>query len=309
MHYVVRRLLAVVPILLGVSVLVFGLTRVAPTDSALLLLGMDATEQDIDQLRHLLKLDRPLPEQYLIWLRGAVQGDFGRSYIYGNPVTEELAARFPATLLLAFSALLVTVVVGIPLGILSAVKQGQWADQVALIGSLIGVSVPKFLFGFLFIWMLSYRLPLFPTGGAGSLRHLVLPALTLGLPTAAVVMRLTRASMLEVLRQDYVRTARGKGLQENVVLVRHALKNALIPVITVLGLQFGFLLSGSVVTEQVFAWPGIGSLLVNAATLGDYPVVQGATILLTVMFIAVNLAVDLAYGMLDVRVRLGEARR
>jgi ABC-type dipeptide/oligopeptide/nickel transport system permease component len=270
---------------------------------------MDATEQDIDQLREVLNLDRPLPEQYLIWLRGAVQGDFGRSYIYGNPVTEELASRFPATVLLALSALLVTVVVGIPLGILSAVKQGQWADRLALVGSLIGVSVPKFLFGFLFIWTLSYRLPLFPTGGSGSLRHLVLPALTLGLPTAAVVMRLTRASMLEVLRQDYVRTARGKGLQESVVLVRHALKNALIPVITVLGLQFGFLLSGSVVTEQVFAWPGIGSLLVNAATLGDYPVVQGATMLLTVIFIAVNLAVDLAYGLLDVRVRLGEARR
>jgi ABC-type dipeptide/oligopeptide/nickel transport system permease component len=203
----------------------------------------------------------------------------------------------------------VTIAVGIPLGIVSAIRRAQWIDYAILLLSLVGVSAPVFLLGFLLIFFLSYSLPVFPTAGATTPLHLVLPAITLGLPSAAVVVRLTRTSMLEVLNEDYVRTATAKGLRRRVVLVRHALRNALIPVITIVGLQFGFLLNGSIIVEQVFAWPGIGSLIVNAASLGDFPVLQGATLLFTLTFVVVNLTVDLVCGMVDPRVRTATDER
>ncbi len=305
MRYVFQRIIELVPILLGVSVLIFLLTRLGPTDPAIMVLGIEAKEEDLNRLRHALGLDQPLAVQYARWLGDVLQGNLGKSYKYGNPVAQELAARLPASLLLALAGVLVTLGMGIPLGIMSAIRRGRWVDHLILLVSLTGVSTPVFLLGFLLIWTLSYKLPLFPTAGTGGPEHLILPALAVGLPTAAVVVRLTRTAMLEVLGQDYIRTARAKGLKQRVVLIRHALKNALIPIVTVVGLQFGFLLNGSIIVEQVFAWPGIGSLMVNAASLGDFPVLQGATLLFTLVFVLVNLAVDLLYGFFDPRVRIG----
>jgi peptide/nickel transport system permease protein len=303
MRYVLVRLLEVLPILFGVSILIFLLTRLGPADPARMILGIDAPDADLVRLRHSLGLDRPLIVQYVLWLGDTLHGDLGASYKFGTPVTSELAQRFPASLLLALASVIVTLAVGIPLGLVSAVRRGQWIDYGILVVSLGGVSAPVFLLGFLLIFVFSYLVPLFPTAGAGSPLHLVLPAVTLGLPTAAVIVRLTRASMLEVLNEEYVRTATAKGLHRRVVLIQHALRNALIPVITITGLQFGFLLNGSVIVEQVFAWPGIGSLMVNAAMTGDFPVLQGATLLFTLVFVVVNLVVDLACGWVDPRLR------
>jgi ABC-type dipeptide/oligopeptide/nickel transport system permease component len=303
MRYFLVRLVEVLPILLGVSILIFLLTRLGPADPARMILGIDAPDADLVRLRHSLGLDQSLVVQYLHWLGDTLHGNLGTSYKFGTPVTSELAQRFPASLLLALASVIVTLAVGVPLGLVSAVRRGQWIDYSILVVSLAGVSAPVFLLGFLLIFVFSYLVPLFPTAGAGSPLHLVLPALTLGLPTAAVIVRLTRASMLEVLNEDYVRTATSKGLRRSVVLIRHALRNALIPVITITGLQFGFLLNGSVIVEQVFAWPGIGSLMVNAAMTGDFPVLQGATLLFTLVFVVVNLVVDLACGWVDPRLR------
>jgi peptide/nickel transport system permease protein len=303
-RYVLERIVELVPILFGVSILIFILTRLGPLDPAVMVLGLEASPDDLARLRHALGLDQPLPLQYLRWLGDLAQGNLGLSYRYGNPVAQEIAARWPATLLLALAGMAVTLATGIPLGMLSAMKRNRWVDYLILFGSLTGVSAPVFLFGFLLIWTFSYKLPLLPTAGWGGPEHLILPALTVGLPSAAVVVRLTRTAMLEVLSQDYIRTAHAKGLAQQVVLIRHALKNVLIPVVTILGLQFGFLLSGSVIVEQVFAWPGLGSLMVNAASLGDFPVLQGAVLLITLNFLVVNLSVDLIYGAVDPRVRI-----
>jgi ABC-type dipeptide/oligopeptide/nickel transport system permease component len=301
MRYVLGRLLELIPILLGVSVLIFMLTRIGPTDPARMILGLDAPEEEVVRLRHSLGLDQPLLVQYAHWVADTLQGNLGKSYKYGTPVASELWQRFPASLVLAVASVSVTIGIGIPLGIVSAVRRAQWIDYGILMVSLTGVSAPVFLLGFLLIFCLSYLVPIFPTAGATTPLHLVLPAITLGLPTAAVIVRLTRTSMLEVLNQEYVRTATAKGLARRVVLIRHALRNGLIPVITIIGLQFGFLLNGSIIVEQVFAWPGIGSLIVNAAMIGDYPVLQGATLLFTLTFVLVNLAVDLACGLVDPR--------
>ena len=208
-------------------------------------------------------------------------------------------------MMLATSGILVTIFLGIPLGVLAATKQGTWIDTLVLVVSLSGVSMPVFLIGFLLIWFLSFQLPLFPTAGMGGPQNLVLPALAVGLPSTSVIIRLTRTSMLEVLRMDYMRTAHAKGLRNYVVLAQHGLKNAMIPVVTIIGLQFGHLLGGSIIAEQVFAWPGVGSLIVSAVQIGDYPVTLGAALLLTLTYVVVNLLVDLSYGALDPRLRFG----
>lgn len=304
MRYVLQRLLELIPILLGVSALIFMLTRMGPTDPAKMILGTEAPEEDLDRLRHSLGLDQPLAVQYVRWLSDALQGNLGKSFKYNTPVSGELAVRLPASLVLAFAGVGVTLALGIPLGTWAAFRRARAIDHLILVISLAGVSAPVFLLGFLFIYAFSYKLPIFPTAGSGTPLHLVLPALAVGLPSAAVVVRLTRTAMLEVLSQDYIRTARAKGLRQRTVLVRHALKNALIPIVTVVGLQFGYLLNGSIIIEQVFAWPGIGSLIVNSAMVGDYPVLQGATLLFTLTFVVVNLIVDLLYGFLDPRVRI-----
>ena len=268
-----------------------------------MILGQEATNEQIAELQHVLRLDLPLHVQYFHWIKNVLQGDFGTSFRYGTPVAKELASRFPATLLLAISGVVITLIIGIPLGILSAVKQNSWTDHLVLICSLIGVSMPIFLLGFLLIWGFSYYVPLFPTSGYGDLRFLILPALTVGLSTAAEVTRLTRTSMLEVLRQDYIRTARAKGLSSRIVLIKHALKNAMIPVVTVAALQLGLMLAGTVITESLFGIPGMGRLIVDAISARDYAVVQGVLLFIVVIFIVLNFLTDMLYAWLDPRIR------
>lgn len=303
MKYLIGRVAELLPVLLGVSVLIFVLTRSAPIDPAVMMLGQEATEEQLATMRHNLGLDLPIPIQYFRWMINLFQGSFGVSYLYGSPVTKELASRMPMSFLLAISGVFVTIIIGIPLGILSAVKRNSWIDHLVLATSLLGVSMPIFLLGFLLLWFLSYKIPIFPIAGWNGPAYLVLPSLAIGLPSATTILRLTRTAMLEILSQDYIRTAHAKGLSWWAVLTHHALRNALIPIVTVLGMQFGFLLNGSIVVEQVFSYPGVGSLVVNAVSLGDFPVVQAVTIVFTITYVMVNLVVDLSYGIIDPRIR------
>lgn len=308
-RYVGRRLLAVVPAWLGVSLLAFGLASLAPGDSAQLILlrqtGELPTDAAVQRLRRELGLDAPVPVRYGRWLADAARGDLGRSYRTGEPVLAELASRFPATLQLASSALLVGLAIALPLGIVSAVHRGTAVDHASRLGALLGASVPRFWLGYVLILIFSVALGLFPVAGRGGWAHLVLPALTLGVGGAASLTRLTRACLLEELQQDYVRTARAKGLPERRVVVHHALRNALNPVVTLIGMRFGALLGGAVVVETVFAWPGIGSLVVESIYDRDYPAIQGFVLFTGTVFLLINLLVDLGYVWLDPRVRLG----
>ncbi|MBS3948625.1 MAG: ABC transporter permease [Dethiobacter sp.] len=254
-------------------------------------------------VRKEMGLHRPIYLQYFHWLAGILRGDFGESFRTGRPVWEELTVRLPATLELALAAMLVSLVIAIPAGIISAVKQYSLLDNAAMLGAMIGVSMPNFWLGLLLSLAFSLQLDWLPVFGRGELRHLVLPALTLGTGMAAVTTRLARSSILEVLRQDYIRTARAKGLTETMVTNRHVLKNSLIPVITIVGLQFGALLEGVVVVEIIFAWPGIGRLLYDSIFARDYPVIQGCVFLIAVMYVMVNLLVDISYAWLDPRIR------
>jgi ABC-type dipeptide/oligopeptide/nickel transport system permease component len=286
-----------------VSVVVFVAIRLIPGDPAQLMAGQAATQEVVQQIRQSLGLDQPLPVQYLYFLRNVVRGDLGRSLFNGAPVVEELAQRFPRTVRLALASMAVASLIGIPAGILAATRRSTWVDTAVMLVALAGVSVPVFWLGLNLILLFSVRLQWLPSFGYETWRHLVLPSLTLGAASTAVVARMTRSAMLEVLGQDYVRTARAKGLAERVVVSRHALRNALIPVVTVLGLQLGTLLSGAVLTETVFAWPGIGRLLVEAVLARDYPIIQGATLLIAATFVVLNVAVDVLYGLLDPRIR------
>lgn len=302
-RYVLKRVLLALPVLLGVSVVVFVAIRLIPGDPAQIMAGQAATEEVVRQIRQSLGLDQPLPVQYLYFLRSVVRGDLGRSLFNGAPVVEELRQRFPRTVRLALASMVVASLIGIPAGILAATRHLSWLDTLVMLVALVGVSMPVFWLGLNLILVFSVRLQWLPAFGYETWRHLLLPSFTLGAASAAIVARMTRSSMLEVLGQDYIRTARAKGLAERVVVNRHALRNALIPVVTVLGLQLGTLLSGAVLTETVFAWPGIGRLLVDAVLARDYPIIQGATLLIAATFVALNLAVDLLYGLLDPRIR------
>lgn len=302
-RYVLKRALLALPVLLGVSVVVFVAIRLIPGDPAQIMAGQAATEEVVRQIRQSLGLDQPLPVQYLYFLRNVVRGDLGRSLFNGAPVVEELGQRFPRTVRLALASMVVASLIGIPAGILAATRHLSWLDTLVMLVALVGVSMPVFWLGLNLILVFSVRLQWLPAFGYETWRHLLLPSVTLGAASAAIVARMTRSSMLEVLGQDYIRTARAKGLAERVVVNRHALRNALIPVVTVLGLQLGTLLSGAVLTETVFAWPGIGRLLVDAVLARDYPIIQGATLLIAATFVALNLAVDLLYGLLDPRIR------
>jgi ABC-type dipeptide/oligopeptide/nickel transport system permease component len=302
-RYVLKRVVLALPVLLGVSVVVFVAIRLIPGDPAQLMAGQAATQEVVQQIRQSLGLDQPVPVQYLYFLRNVVRGDLGRSLFNGAPVVEELAQRFPRTVRLALASMAVASLIGIPAGILAATRRSTWVDTAVMLVALAGVSVPVFWLGLNLILLFSVRLQWFPSFGYETWRHLVLPSLTLGAASAAIVARMTRSAMLEVLGQDYVRTARAKGLAERVVVNRHALRNALIPVVTVLGLQLGTLLSGAVLTETVFAWPGIGRLLVEAVLARDYPIIQGATLLIAATFVVLNVAVDVLYGLLDPRIR------
>jgi len=305
LRLVASRLATGVPTLLAVSLLVFAIVRLIPGDPARLLAGDFATEQIVDELRQKWHLNDPLAVQYAVYVGGVVRGDFGRSITTSTPILPELTERFLRTLELAVAGILVAVVVGGVAGIVSAVRRSSLTDYVATALALTGISTPIFWSGLLLILLFSVRLEWLPAGGTGTLRHLVLPAVSLGLFGAGVLARQTRSGMLEVLGQDFVRTARAKGLPERVVVVKHALKNALIPVVTVLGDQFGRLLGGAILTETVFAWPGMGRYLIESISQRDYPAVQGAMLVFAAAVVVINLLVDLSYGMLAPRVRSG----
>jgi len=298
-----RRLLLLVPTVLGVLTLVVFLVHLIPGDPVEVMLGETASRADMSQLRADLGLDRPLGEQYARFLGGLARGDLGRSFFYRQPVLAVIGAALPATALLAAAALAVSLLIALPLGVLAAVRRGRIADRLALVGSLVVVSMPNFWLGPMLIILFSFRLGWLPVSGREGAASLVLPALTLGASLAAILVRMTRASMLDVLGEDYLRTARAKGVGERQVIARHALRNALLPVVTIVGLQFGALLSGAVITENVFAWPGVGTLLIQAITARDYPLVQGCVLVISLCYVAVNFLTDVLYAVIDPRVR------
>lgn len=301
--YIVRRLLLAIPVLLGVVTLVFLALRLIPGDPALVMAGEAAPQEVVARIRTQLGLDRPLTVQYGIYIWNLLRGDLGQSARTRRPVTQELGFRLPATLELASASMAIAILLGLTAGIISATRQYSVLDYGTMVGALMGISIPVFWFGLMAMWIFSVQLGWFPVGGRGTLRHLVLPAITLGAMATGMIARMTRSSMLEILRQDYIRTGMAKGLTERAVNLRHALRNALIPVVTVVGLQFGGLLAGSVLTETVFTWPGVGRLMVDSITNRDYPVVQGAVLVIALIFIGVNLLVDLAYSFVDPRIR------
>ncbi len=312
--YLVRRGLSLLPILLLMSVMVFALIRMVPGDPIDVMYGSEG----MDEIRRAalsrdLGLDQPVVVQYGKWLARAATGDLGRSYRAQMPVLQLVAQRLPATLLLSFAALLFSLVLAIPLGVLAAVKRNSWADFGAMAFAIFGISLPNFWSGMMLVLIFAVGLKWLPSVGYAApadgvlkmLRHLTLPAICLGWGLAGTTTRLTRSSLLEELGKDYVRTARGKGLADKVVILGHALRNALIPTVTMIGLQLGFLIGGAVVVETVFAWPGIGLLVVDSIFARDYPVVQGVVLVIAVMVVLVNLAVDVVYTVLDPRIRLG----
>ena len=310
--YIAKRLLLLVPILLGVSLTTFALLRLTPGDPATAILGVQATPDEVARIRRALGLDRPWYVQYGLWLGRVVRGDLGISYQSKRPVSQLISQRFPATVELTVAALLFSTLCSIPIGVLTAVKRNSATDRALTSFGLFGISMPDFWFAILLILIFSLYLGWLPASGRAPpaeglgpyLRHLVLPALALGLFNIGALMRFTRSSMLEVLSQDYVRTARAKGLSERRVIFGHGLKNALIPTITVLGLQIGYSLGGAVIIEQVFAWPGIGWLALTAINQRDYPVVMGVVLINALVFVLSNLVVDLLYTWVNPRIRI-----
>jgi glutathione transport system permease protein len=303
LSYLVRRLAGILPVLLVVSLLVFLFIHLLPGDPARLVAGPDATPQDIAAVRTDLGLDRPLPEQYLRFLVHAVRGDFGQSLKNHLPVAEVIGLRFWPTVILTVTAMAWSTLFGLAIGILSAMRRGRWPDYAGMVLAVSGLSFPAFWLGLLMIDLFSVRLHWLPTGGFEGWKSLVMPSLSLGLGVAAVMARFSRSAVLDISREDYVRTARAKGLAERVVIGRHVLRNALIPIITMVGLQFGFLLGGSIVVETVFSWPGLGRLLVDSVAYRDYPVLQAEILLFSVEFILINLLVDLAYAAANPEIR------
>lgn len=303
--YIVRRLLLVFPTLFLLSILVFLMVRIMPGDPAQVIAGEYATKENVELIRRQLGLDRSLHVQYLDFVARLLQGDFGRSMRTTAPVIEELKGRYINTLELTLVSMLIAFTVGIIAGTISAVRWNTWTDNLVMIAALLGVSMPIFWLGLLLILCFSVQLGWLPSVGKGSLMHLVLPSITLATLPAAIIARISRASMLDVIRQNYVVTAQAKGLSRTKVILKHALRNALIPIITIGGLQMGILLGGAVITETIFAWPGMGRLLVNSIIARDYPVIQGAVLLLAVTVILVNLLVDLTYAFTNPRIRYG----
>jgi len=303
--FALRRLLLAAPVFAGVSVAVFLMIHLIPGDPARLYAGLEASQEDVEGVRRALGLHEPLPVQYGRFLGRFVTGDLGRSLKTERPVAEEIAARYGSTVLLASLAIASAVVLGSATGVVAAVWRRSAVDQSALLASLLGLSLPSFFLGLVLMLVFSVQLGWLPLAGNATWRHAVLPAVTLALPAAAVISRMVRGSLVEVLEQDYIRTARSKGLTEWVVVNSHAVRNALIPVVTVVGLQLGYLLGGAVVTETVFSWPGIGRLIVQSIAARDFPVVQAAVLLLAVTFVTINLVTDMLYAVLDPRIRPG----
>jgi peptide/nickel transport system permease protein len=300
---VIKRLLSIIPVLFGISLLLFFMLRALPGDPAQVLAGQMATPEDIEHIRHQLGLDKPVYIQYAVFLGQLAKFDLGRSARTQNPVIEEIWARLPNTILLAVVAITLACLFGIPAGIISAIRPYTFLDYLVTSAALFGISMPVFWLGLMLVIVFSVILPWLPAGGTGSWKHVILPSITLTAFVVAFIARMTRSSMLEVLSQDYTTTARSKGLMEKVVVIKHALKNALIPIITVVGLQFGMLLGGAVLTETVFAWPGVGRLIVDSILARDYPVIQGTILIFGLIYTLVNLMVDVIYAFVDPRIR------
>ena len=303
LRYLVRRLLLTIPVLLGVATLVFALIHLVPGDPAQAMLGEGAAPEELVKLRHSLGLDQPLLAQYKSFLSGIARGDLGTSFRYNTPVTSQIREKLPNTAKLAVAAMVLAIVFAIPLGILAAVFRGTIVDYSAMTVALVGISMPNFWLGPLLAILFAVRLGWLPVSGTGSIWHLVLPAVTLGAALSAILARMTRASLLEELRELYVLAARARGVSRTRAVLGHAFRNSLIPIVTIIGLQFGAVLTGTIITETIFAWPGLGRLLIQAINFRDYPLVQGCILFISVTYVAMNLLTDLAYGFLDPRIR------
>ena len=303
-RFIASRVLLALPALWLILTMVFLLAHIVPGDPVQQMLGEGARAEDLQQLRHALGLDQPLLVQYGKYLSGVVRGNLGESFRFQEPVLRVVASHYPATLELAVIALLVCAAIGIPAGMLAAQRRGQAADHAIGVFTLFGLSVPNFALGPILILIFSVILGWLPVSGRGGISHLILPAITLGAALAAILTRMVRTSVMEELSSDYVRTARAKGLSDSAVLFRHAFRNALIPILTILGLQFGTLLAGTIVTESIFSWPGVGRLAVQAIQARDYPLLQGCILMIALSYVAVNLITDLIYALIDPRVRL-----
>ncbi|WP_454877766.1 glutathione ABC transporter permease GsiC [Serratia inhibens] len=303
LNYFLKRLLGLIPTLLMVAVLVFLFVHLLPGDPARLAAGPDADEAVVQLVRKDLGLDKPLPQQFVHFFVNALQGDFGISMVSKRPVSEEIGSRFMPTLWLTLTSMLWAVIFGMAIGMVSAVWRNRWPDRLGMTLAVSGISFPAFALGMLLMQVFSVNLGWLPTVGADSWRHYILPSITLGAAVAAVMARFTRASFVEVMQEDYMRTARAKGVREITVVVKHGLRNAMIPVVTMMGLQFGFLLGGSIVVEKVFNWPGLGRLLVDAVEMRDYPVIQAEVLLFSLEFILINLLVDMLYAAINPAIR------
>ncbi len=330
-RYIARRLLMLIPVLIGISIITFVMIRLIPGDPARIMAGERATEEQVQRVREMWGLDKPLHEQYIIYMKNLARGNLGRSLKRNEAVTQELRWALPTTIELAFAAMFVAILIGIPAGIIAAYKQNSWWDLLVMVGSMVGISMPVFWLGLLLIYVFALKLGWMPPSGrlsvgikitpitgmytvdalitgnwrgfVDALKHLIMPAVAVGTIPMAVIARMTRSSLLEVLRQDYIRTARAKGLAERAVIFRHALKNAFLPVVTIIGLQLGTLLVGAILTETIFALPGMGRLIVDRILSRDYPVVQGAVLVFAATFVFINLIVDISYAYLDPRIR------
>lgn len=303
LKYLVGRLAGILPVLLVISVFVFGFVHLLPGDPARLVAGSDATQQDVELVRQDLGLDQPLWVQYGRFLGNAVQGEFGRSMKSKRLVSQEIGERFMPTLYLTVVAMVWATLAGLLIGVASATKRGRWQDHVGMVVAVSGIAFPSFWLGLLMIDLFSVKLGWLPTSGYGTWQHYVMPSLTLGLGVAAVMARFTRSAFIEIAREDYVRTARAKGVPARLVVWKHTLRNALIPIITMVGLQFGFLLGGSIVVETVFSWPGLGRLLVDSVNYRDYTVIQAEILLFSLEFIIINLLVDVLYAFANPEIR------
>ncbi|MFH1625212.1 MAG: nickel ABC transporter permease [Pseudomonadota bacterium] len=302
--FVVKRLIMFFPVVFGLLTMVFLLVHLIPGDPVDLMLGENARAADKERLRKELLLDEPLGKQYLLFLGGAVRGDFGNSLVSKQPVIRLIVKRYPATIKLTIAAMILALLISLPIGILSAVKQYSFMDNCSMFFALLGVSMPNFWLGPMLMIVFSVNMGWFPISGDEGLSSLILPAITLGTAMAAILSRMVRASMLDVINQEYIITARAKGLSEIRVILKHALKNALVPVVTVIGLQFGALLAGAIITETIFSWPGIGRLLIHAINTRDYPLVQGCVLVISVSYVLINLVTDVAYSYIDPRIKL-----
>lgn len=303
LQYLIKRTLGIIPVLLIVSVVVFGFVRFLPGDPARIAAGPDATLSDVELVRQDLGLDKPLVSQYFRFVVNGLQGDFGVSIKSKRPVGTEIAERFMPTLWLTVVAMVWSTIAGLLIGVVSAVHRGKWQDYTGMTLAASGISMPAFWVGLLLMNLLSVQLRLLPTGGYGTWQHFVMPSFTLGLGVAAVMARFTRSAFIEIFREDYIRTARAKGVGNQDIIWRHTLRNALIPVITMVGLQFGFLLGGSIIVENVFSWPGIGRFLIDSVSYRDYPAVQALIMMLSLEFIVINLVVDVLYAVANPEIR------